>query len=719
MKAPRRVHTPTLLQMEATECGATALGIMLAYYGRWVPLEELRVRCGVSRNGSKASNVVSAAESYGMTSSGWRLSFARLKTAKPPFVIYWRFSHYMVVEGFRHGRVYVNDPANGPRWMTEQEFSRGYTGITLTMEPGPEFVKAGRPTGLVSSLWPRLRTSRAGVAFVIFAGLALVVPALVTPLFTQVFIDQFLVRGLVSWVTPLLELMAATAAVIAALTWLQQIHLLRLQVKLSSTTSSRFFWHVLRLPISFFSGRFAGDIGSRVALNDNIAALLSGPLATTVVTLFTLVFYLVMLFVYSVPLTLIGIVVAVLNLITLQVVSRRRIDSNRRLLSETAKLTGSTMASLQMIETIKAGGLEDDSFVTFSGSEAEVIGAGQALGSTTQILNAAPVFLAQFNAAIMLTLGALFTIRGDLTVGMLSAFTALMASFVAPFSTLVTLGGRAQQAHADLNRLDDVRQARVDEQLADLRSGKETAPPSGARLQGHLAMRGISFGYDALEEPLICDFDLDILPGQHVALVGPSGSGKTTIANLVCGLYEPWSGEILYDGKPRSEIPRETMVSSVSRVSQDIHLFDGTASENLAMWDTTLTDQKLSAAAEDASIRDVLAARRGGLACTVEENGNNFSGGERQRMEIARALATDPRLVIFDEATSALDPLTEQRIDRSLRRRGCACLIIAHRLSTIRDCDEIIVLDHGKVVERGTHHQLMALEGRYAALVRQ
>ncbi len=719
MAARRRVRTPTILQMEAVECGAAALGIVLAYHGRWVPLEDLRVRCGVSRDGSKAANILRAARAFGLEAGGWRLDIPELRKREAPFIVFWRFSHFIVVEGFTAKKVFINDPASGPRWLTREEFDGGYTGVALLFEKGPEFAPGGKPPSLVRALLPRLSGSRRGLLFVVLTGLALVVPALLTPVFTQVFMDGYLVQGLSSWVPPLLGMMVAVALVVAVLTWLQQSYLLRLQVKLSITTSSRFFWHVLRLPVGFYSQRYAGEIGSRVALNDVVATLLSGQLATTVITICTLVFYLVMLGAYTWQLTLIGVIVATLNLVALRLVSRRRIDANRRLLQETGKLTGTTMAGLQMIETIKASGMEDGFFVRFGGHQASVVDAGQSLGATTQLLNAAPVLLSQLNGMIMLTWGAWLVIQGDLSVGMLAAFIALMAAFIAPFATLVTLGGTVQEAHGDMNRLDDVLRAPVDAVLEGASPGEQLLDPAAPKLEGHLRLRGVTFGYSRLEEPLIRDFDLDVPPGHRVALVGGSGSGKTTIANLVCGLYDPWEGEVLFDGRPRSAIPRAVLVSSVSRVSQEIHLFEGSCSDNLTMWDTTLPDEWVLRAATDACIRDVVAARRGGFAGPVEEGGANFSGGERQRLEIARALAVNPRIVVLDEATSALDPVTEERIDDDLRRRGCTCLIIAHRLSTIRDCDEIIVLDGGVVVERGTHEELMELGGQYAVLARE
>jgi NHLM bacteriocin system ABC transporter peptidase/ATP-binding protein len=708
--------------MESVECGAAALGIVLAYHGRHVPLEELRVRCGVSRDGSKASNILKAARSYGLEATGWKLDTAQLRQRKTPFIVFWRFSHFLVVEGMGRRWVHVNDPASGPRRVSAGEFGEGYTGVALMFAKGADFLPGGSRPGFFRSLLPRLAGSGAGLLYIILAGLALAASTILSPLYTQLFIDGYLIQGLSGWVPPLLGAMAATAAIAAALSWLELSHLLRLQVKLSVTSSSRFFWHVLRLPISFYSQRYAGEIGSRVALNDTVASILSGELATTAITLVTMVFNLAMLGAYTWKLTLIGVAVGALNLAVLGLVSRKRVDGNTRLLQETGKLTGVTMAGLQMMETIKASGMEDSFFARFGGHHAAVIGAGQSLGAASQALNAAPVLLGQLNGMVMLCWGAWLAMGGELSEGMLAAFLALMAAFIAPFGTLVNLGGSIQDAQGTMSRLDDVLKAPLDPSLVDAENrgsgGEQVAAGRAApKLEGRLELKNVSFGYSALEEPFIRDFSMKLEPGQRVALVGGSGSGKTTIANLVCGLYDPWQGEILFDGAPRSRIPRETLVSSVSRVSQDIHLFEGSCGENIAMWDSTIPEDWILAAAGDACIRDLISSRRDGFAGRIGEGGANFSGGERQRIEIARALAPKPRIVILDEATSALDPITEAEIDSHLRRRGCTCLIIAHRLSTIRDCDEIIVMERGMVAERGRHEELLALGGRYAALV--
>lgn len=715
----RRFRTPTMLQMEAVECGAAALGSILGYHGRFVPLEELRVACGVSRDGSKALNMLIAARRFGLKADGWKKELDELKAMPLPNIVFWRFNHFVVLEGFGSRRVYINDPASGPTSVPIDEFDDAYTGVVLTFEPSAEFKRAGRPPSLLRALRARLAGSAVALAYVVLAGLALVVPGLLVPVFSQVFVDEYLVKGLKDWIIPLLWIMGLTALARAFVTWLQQTYLLRMQVKLAVSTSSRFFWHVLRLPIEFFCQRFGGEIGSRVALNDSVAQILSGRLASTIVSLAMIVFFLGLMLAYDPILAVIGLAMALLNMLALKLVSRMRVDGNRRLLQEQGRLTGTAMAGLQIIETVKAAGMEDDFFARFAGLQAKVVNASQELGRLTVGLTNVPTLLSALNAAAILCVGAWSVMAGRMSVGMLVAFQALMASFIAPFSTLVDMGSTVQEAEGNMNRLDDVLRAKLDERHmpdADARA-KPVSDFKGARLDGHLEMRNISFGYSRLAEPLLENFNLVLEPGRRVAIIGASGSGKSTIANLICGFYTPWSGEILFDELPRPSVPRAVISSSVARVSQEIFLFQGTVMENLTLWDATVPEEDVARAAADACIDDVILERPGAFHARVEEGGANFSGGQRQRLEIARALALNPSLLILDEATSALDPVTELRIDRNIRRRGCACVIIAHRLSTIRDCDEIIVLSRGHVVERGSHDDMVRNRGHYAELI--
>jgi NHLM bacteriocin system ABC transporter peptidase/ATP-binding protein len=716
----RRVRTPTIIQMEAVECGAAALRIVLAYYGRFVPAEELRVECGVSRDGSKASNVVRAARRYGLNAKGLKREPDKLGDLKLPFIVFWNFNHFVVVEGFKPGKVFLNDPATGPRIVTDAEFDQSFTGVILAIEKGPEFKPGGENPGILAALASRLPGTAPSIGYLLLAGLALVIPGLVVPVFSKVFVDEILVKHFESWVKPLLLGMSLTAVLMAGLTWLQSYFLSRLHAALALTTGARFFWHVLHLPVGFYSQRSAGEISSRVQINDKVAGLLAGEVARAMLNVAVVIFYAALMFFYDWALTLIGIAVAVANIVFLKAIARRRIDATQRLAIDGGKLFGTSMNGLRLIETLKASGMESDFFRKWAGYQSKVMTGQQVVGGQELFLQSVPPLLATMNGVAILAFGGMRVMDGHLTMGMLVAFQALMAAFIGPINQLVGLAGRIQEMHGDMNRLDDVLNYPLD-RYADPKS--DTARLDSAerqvKLKGEIELRNLTFGYSRLANPLIENFSLKLKPGSRVALIGPSGCGKSTVSKLVMGLYEPWSGEILFDGVPRSALPRLVMTNSVSMVDQDITLFQGTIRDNLTMWDETLGDASVVRAAKDAEIHDVVAARPGGYEAQVSEMGANFSGGQRQRLEIARALAADPVVVVLDEATSALDPTTEARIDDNLRRRGCTCLIIAHRLSTIRDCDEIIVLERGKVVQRGTHEELLRDEhGLYALLIR-
>ncbi|MFC0328654.1 NHLP family bacteriocin export ABC transporter peptidase/permease/ATPase subunit [Paenibacillus sepulcri] len=721
MSAPKRVKTPTVLQMEAVECGAAALAIILGYYRSYVPLEELRVECGVSRDGSKASNVLKAARKYGLTARGLKKEPEALRSMKGPMIIHWNFNHFLVLEGFKENRVFLNDPVSGPRVVTYEEFDKSYTGIVLSFEPSPEYKRHGEKTGIAGSLKKRLKGSETALLYVILAGLFLIIPGLVIPTFTKMFIDNILLGNNQSWLIPLLVGMAITAFVRALLTWLQRYYLLRLETKFSLSTSSAFFWHVLRLPMGFFSQRFSGEIGSRVMINDRVAQLLSGDLAVAALNSVMIVFYLILMFQYSIILTLLAVATALINVVFLRFVARQRVDQNMRLLQEGGKMQGVTMNGLQMIETLKSSGSESDFFAKWSGYQTKLLNSQQQLGVSSGMLSALPTLLSGISSAVILAVGGFQVMDGVMTIGMLVAFQSLTASFIEPVNKMVQLGSSLQEAEGGLKRLDDVLNHDVDSQIAAAAelypSDEEEAQPKNAKLAGFVELRNVTFGYNKLEGALIENFSLQLKPGSRVALVGGSGSGKSTIAKLIAGVYAPWSGEILFDGINRDELPRTLISNSLAVVDQDIHMFEGTIKDNLSLWDLTIPETDIVRAAKDACIDDDISSRSGGYDHVLAEGGGNFSGGQRQRLEIARALSGNPSVLVLDEATSALDPKTEQIVDTSFRRRGCTCIIVAHRLSTIRDADEIILMQRGKVAERGTHHDLLLKNGAYARLI--
>ncbi|MBD2511511.1 NHLP family bacteriocin export ABC transporter peptidase/permease/ATPase subunit [Nostoc muscorum FACHB-395] len=729
-----RVKTPTLLQMEAVECGAAALGIILGYYDRIVPLPQLRRDCGVSRDGSKASNMLKAARSYGLEAKGFKKQLKQLQELRPPYIVFWDFNHFLVVEGFRKERVYLNDPATGPRHVSLQEFDEGYTGVVLVIEPGAEFVKGGRKPSMILSLWSRLQGAGDALVYSLVAGFFLTVIGLVVPVFSQVFVDDILVEGRQLWLRPLLVGMAIAAILQGSLTLLRLRYLRRLKIKLGVGMSSRFLWHILRLPVSFYAQRFAGEISNRTTLNDQVADVLAGKLATTIIDTLMVVFYALVMVQYDWVLTLMVVSFAAVNVLTLQWISRQRVDANQKLIQEYGKAAGLSIAALQSIETLKASGLESDFFSRWSGYYIKALNSQQELGVTNQTFSVLPTLLSALSSMFLLVVGGLRVMDGHLSIGMLIAFQGLMLGFQQPVNNLVNFGTTLQELEGNLIRLDDVLDNPIGEGVGSGEWGVGEAEEQRSRgaggvnsssspyllpkLQGYVDLQNITFGYSRLEAPLIENFNLSIKPGQRVALVGGSGSGKSTIAKLVSGLYESWAGEVCFDGKPRKEISQQLLTNSVAMVEQEILLFGGTVRDNLTLWDTTVPDKNLMRACQDAAIADVILSMSGGFDAELIEGAANLSGGQRQRLEIARALVNNPSILVMDEATSALDAETEQIIDQNLRRRGCTCIIVAHRLSTIRDCDRIIVLERGKVVQQGTHKELWQVDGVYSRLIR-
>jgi len=713
----KRVITPTVIQMEMVECGAASLAIILGYHGKIIPLEQLRIDCGISRDGSKASNILKAARKYGLIAKGYRYEMEELYELKLPIIVFWNFNHFLVVEGFGKNCIYLNDPSFGPRTVSYEEFSDSYTGVTLTFETGPDFEKGGEKPNIFKSLGKRLKGSEWAIVYAILTGLALVFPAMVIPIFTKFFLDYVLIRKMNKIIGALIIGMIIAGSIRAILTWLQQHYLLKLEIKLSLSNSSKFLWHILRLPAEFFTQRFAGDISSRVAINDRFAQLLSQQLAINVLNFIMSIIYLILLFQYDIVLTLIALFIALINIFFLKFISRKRKDGNIRLLQDRGKLVGTSISGLNMIETLKSSGTEDDFYKRWSGYFAKLSNTEQELNIYTQYLSVVPTLLSTINTVLILAIGSIRIINGHMSIGTLIAYQTLMVFFMDPVIKLVNLGSTLQEVEGDMTRIDDVLRYKTDKALHE-NVDMDTTEDTARKLSGRVELKDITFGYSPLEPPLIENFSFSINPGSRIALVGTSGSGKSTIGKLICGVYKPWSGEILFDNKPVEDINRKIITNSLSVVDQNILLFEGTVKENITLWDASIKETSIIQSAKDASIHDEITSRDKGYDGIVEEGGRNFSGGQAQRLEIARSLATNQTILVLDEATSALDPLTEEHIDRALRRRGCSCIIVAHRLSTIRDCEEIIVLEKGKIVQRGTHEDLKDIDGPYRNLIK-
>ncbi len=714
-KPGARVKVPTVLQMEATECGAASLAMVLAHYGLWIPLEKLRSECGVNRDGSKASNVMRAAKARGCEVHGYRWEAENLREEQDyPLIIHWEFNHFLVLEGIRGDKVYLNDPAMGRRTVLWDEFVTSYTGIALTIRPGAEFKPAGHRYNVFKAVAEKLWQDKWGMTFLILLGLCMIVPGLAAPVFSQVFLDDILTGKHRDWMGNLCIAMTVSFLVSAVLTWLRAVLLTRWQRKLTLADSSTFFWHLLRLPMQFFHQRYAAEVAGRISMNEAVAGVLSGSAATAALDGFIALFFLLLLLQYNVLLTCIGIIFMVLNIAVLVLTRRHLTDLAMRIQQDAGKEYGASINGLTMIDSIKANGNEGDFFMKWAGYRAKVLNGMQETQLWMLSVTMLPTLLSGLNGALIMTFGGFSIMDGAMTAGMFVAFQHLMGSFQAPVGNLTGLYTSLQTTEMQMQRLNDVRRYEVD----DLNYPEEENQDLGKkRLSGELELKSLSFGYSPLEPPLLTDFNLHLKPGHWVAIVGSSGSGKSTVAKIITGLYEEWGGQVLLDGTPRRQVPRSVITTSLAAVDQDVFQITGTVGENIALFDHSLRQSDIVRAAKDACIHEDILQLEGGYDARVSEGGLNFSGGQRQRLEIARALAVNPSILVLDEATSALDPITEEQVLENIRHRGCACVIIAHRLSTIRDADEIIVLEHGQVAERGRHRDMVQHDGPYKRLI--
>ena len=704
---------PVVMQMEALECGAASLCMVLAYYNKWIPLEQVRADCGVSRDGSNARNMLKAARSYGLKADGYRFEPDELqKDGQFPCIIHWELNHFVVCDGFKGDKVYLNDPARGSYAISRERFDEGFTGIVLMMEPGDDFEPSGKPKSILSFAMRRLKGTGVAVAFVIITTIITSISGILDAGFSRVFLDQLLFGRNQNWLVPYFVGLGLLTVLQISAAWIQAVYALRINGKMDAVGSATYMWKVLRLPMEFFSQRMAGDIQGRQALNASIAGTVVNTVAPLALNTIMMLFYLVVMLRYSVLLTCVGLLSVAVDALLTQFVSQRRVNLTRVMMRDQGKLASATVAAADMIETIKASGAEDGYFEKWAGYQASVSTQNVRYQRENQLIGLIPGTVHALINTLVLVLGVWLTMQGRFTVGMILAFQGFMSSFLAPAGELVSAGETIQEMRTSMERVEDVMEYPEDPVF-----NQTVQTDEYGKLTGALTMRHVSFGYSRLAKPLIEDFNLDLKPGQRVAFVGSSGCGKSTLAKLISGLYQPWSGEILFDGKPISQIDRSVFTGSVAVVDQDIILFEDSIAGNIKMWDNSIEDFEMILAAHDARIHDDIVRRPGGYQHGIAEGGTDFSGGQRQRLEIARALAQDPTILIMDEATSALDAHTEFDVMNAIQDRGITCVVIAHRLSTIRDCDEIVVLDHGKVVERGTHDELMALGGTYKALV--
>ena len=718
IKAPAskgRVKVPVVMQMEALECGAASLAMVLAYYGKWVPLEQVRLDCGVSRDGSNARNVLLAARSYGLEAQGYRCEVETLRSDMTyPCIIHWNFNHFVVLDGFKGKTAYINDPARGEVRVPMEEFDRSFTGVCLQFSPGPDFKPGGRRKSTIAFARKRLRGAGAAVAFVTLTTVIGYLFGLINPIFSRFFMDRLLTGENRELLMPFLALLAVVGAAQVVIAWAQAIYSRKIDGKMAVVGSSTFMWKVLRMPMEFFSQRLSGDILQRQGTNASIASVLVNTFAPLVLNTAMMFVYLAFMLRFSVMLTMVGVATIVINLAVSRLISAKRINISRVQMRDSGKLAAATVSGIQMVETIKSSGADNGYFQKWAGYQASVNAANVRFSRLNQYYGMIPELVSSLADSAVLVLGVWLAMQGKFTLGKIFLFQGFMNSFMAPATSLISAGQTVMEMRTQMERVEDVMEYPTDVNYSD-----EPLSDSGdySKLSGKIELKNVTFGYSRLGEPLIRDFSMSMEPGSRVAFVGTSGCGKSTLSKLISGLYQPWSGEILFDGKPIGDIDRSVFTGSVAVVDQEIVLFEDTIANNIKMWDESIEDFEMILAARDAQIYDDIMARDGGFYGSLIEGGKDLSGGQRQRLEIARVLAQDPSVIIMDEATSALDAKTEYELVKAVKDRGITCIVIAHRLSTIRDCDEIIVLDKGQVVERGTHDELYAKGGFYSELI--
>ncbi len=706
---------PVIMQMEALECGAACLAMVAAYYGKWVPLEQVRLDCGVSRDGSNAKNVLIAARNYGLEAAGYRFEPDSLrKEGEFPCIIHWNFNHFVVLNGFRGDKAVLNDPARGTVAVSMKEFDESFTGIVLMMKPSETFKPGGKPKSVLAFAASRLEGAKAAIVFVALTTVISYLFSIINPIMTQIFMDRLLTQFNPEWLNPFIMLMALLAVVQIIVQWFTAVYSLKINGKMAVIGSMSYMWKVMRMPMEFFSQRMTGDLLARKSTNAGIAQTLVGTLAPLLLNTVMMFFYLFVMLSYSPILTAVGIVTMVLNLLMSQYISKQRVNLMRIQTRDAGKLSSTTMNGISMIETIKSSGAENGYFQKWAGYQASVNDMQVRFARDNTYLGIIPSFVTSLSNYAVTFLGIFYAMHGNFTLGMIMTFQSVLSSFMSPAMTLISAGQQIQEMRTSMERVEDVMQYPSDPYVKDDEI-KEDADYS--KLSGNIEMKNVTFGYSRLADPLIKDFSMTVKPGQRIAFVGSSGCGKSTLTKLISGLNKPWSGEILFDGKPIADIDRSVFTGSLAVVDQEIILFEDTIAANIRMWDNSIEDFEVIMAARDAQIHDDIMQRDGGYQYKLTENGKDLSGGQRQRLEIARVLAQDPTIIILDEATSALDAKTEYDVVKAITKRGITCIVIAHRLSTIRDCDEIIVLDHGNVVERGTHDELYAKGGYYTDLV--
>lgn len=713
MAKRKYVKAPLIMQMETVECGAACLSMVLAYYGKWLPLEQVRADCGVSRDGSNAKNIVKAAQSYGLKAKVYKYEPEDLLQSNCfPCIIHWNFNHFVVLCGFKDDKAVINDPARGKVVLSAKEFDEAFTGVCLFFEPDDTFEKSGKPKSIVAFSAKKISEAKDSALLIAVSSAIVSIIGIINLALSKTFVDVLLAERNSTWLMPFILILALLGFLQIIVLMIKEISLFRVNGKLASIGSTSFMWKILHMPMAFFAQRMTGDIQHRMTSNTEIARIIVTTLAPLVLDAIMMVLYLSIMLKYSLLLTLIGVLSVLVNLAICGYVSKKRTNTLSVMLRDEGKLATATVSGIEMIETIKSSGAENSFFEKWAGYQASVNSGKVEYENIDYKIGVLPELVSALTEVIVLTVGIMLVIKGHFTEGMILAFQGFLSAFMNPAKKLVSAGQLLQELKSDIDRVEDVMEYKADSIFAE-----ELVSDEYDKLSGSIEVKNVTFSYSPLAQPIVTDFSMTVKPGEKIAIVGASGCGKSTIAKLLSGLYRPLAGEILFDGKSISEIDRAVFTGSVAVVDQDVILFEDTVANNIKMWDNSIEDFEMIMAARDAQIHNDIIERNGGYNYRIYEGGKDFSGGQKQRLEIARVLAQDPTIIIMDEATSALDAKTEHDVVKSISGRGITCIVIAHRLSTIRDCDEIIVMEKGHITERGTHEELYARGGLYTTLI--
>lgn len=704
------VKVPIMLQMETSECGAACLGMVLAYYGRRLPLEHLRLECGVSSAGSSMSTLKSAAVRSGMEARVYRMGMESVRTVKVPAILHWNMAHFVVLCGFDKKGAVIADPACGKIHVPYHEFSRAFTGIVLTLTPGDAFQKEKRKAGadFISSHSKRFLPALAATAL---AGIILSCIQFLIPLLDTAFIDHILIDGKTTQL-PLLLLLLSCCGFFTALSSAVGASLHDVvERRLSLCLNSDFMRRICDLPISFFAQRSPGELTDRQSGNlqivDNICRIITAVLVNVLVSLC----YLIGFFLFDVRIGLIGLAAAIANIVMLVTFSARIEQSAIVYRRNSGILRGGVSSAVDMIETIKSCSCQQSVFENLAGAGAKSYALCKKMEQTGGDFSAFFSFISQFINAIILAVGVSDVISGNYTVGLLVALIALMTAFLSPLGNVTRMSVSMRSFKGNIDAANDV--IRYTQEQTFL---KEITRQT-QEIDGMIQVQNLSFRYGLYTQLVVEGVSFETVQGSSIAFVGESGCGKSTIVKIVAGLYAHFAGQVLYSGSERNQFAKEYFYSKVAVVDQNISLFSGTVLENITLFDDSISYEDAVTAARLACIHNEILMREKGYMSHVEERGKNFSGGQRQRIEIARALAKKPNILILDEATSALDTMVEYEIMKNIKKQNITLIIAAHRLSTIRDCDEIVVMEKGRVCERGTHEKLMQMQGLYHGLV--